>query len=110
MEKEITPGVETILCAAIHFDDGKKYPHQPVNIETGLVFCGHRHSSIFPQVGGTVGERQKIGLFEKEQGFLTSKNRFVNRTEAGEIALRTGQVKELKHFDGKKLDSSDLYR
>ncbi len=101
--------VEQILCAAIHFDDGKKHSHQPINIESGLVFCGWKHACIFPQLGGTVGERQKLGIFEKEQGFLTNLNRFVNRTEAGKIALASGQITELKYFGGEELDSSDLY-
>jgi len=29
-----------ILCAAIHYEDGIKYPHQPRNIEFGIVACG----------------------------------------------------------------------
>ena len=37
---------EYILCAAIHWDDGETYPHQPKNITTGLVICGRRHHNI----------------------------------------------------------------
>lgn len=101
--------MEKILCAAIWFDDGIKHPHQPKNIDSGLVYCGWRHACIFPQLGGTVGERQKLGIFEKAQGFLTSENRFLNRVEAAKLAVETGQLTELKYFGGKKLDSSDLY-
>lgn len=108
-QQKPTEKKERILCAAIWFDDGKKHPHQPKNIETGLVYCGWMHGCIFPQLGGTVGERHKIGLFEKEQGFLTSKNRFVGREEAGKIALACKQIDKLRHFGGKLLDSSDLY-
>ncbi len=100
---------EYILCAAIHFDDGKKHAHQPFNIESGIVYCGWRHGCIFAQLGGTVKERQDFGIFEKEQGFLTNRNRFVGRVEAGKIALACGQIKELKFFGGKMMDSSDLY-
>lgn len=96
---------EYLLCAAIHFDDGKKYNHQPFNIESGLVLCGWRHGCIFPQIGGLVKERQELGIFEKEQGFLTNKNRFVGRKEAGQIAFAAGQTKKLISF----LYSEDLY-
>ena len=96
---------EYILCAAIWFDDGKKYAHQPKNIETGLVFCGWRHGCIFAQIGGSVKERQELGIYEKEQGFLTNENRFVDRKEAGKIAFRALQTKELHDT----LFSEDLY-
>ena len=100
---------EYILCAAIWFDDGKEYAHQPKNIDSGLVFCGWMHGCIFAQIGGTVRERKALGIPEKEQGFLTSKNRFVNREEAAKIAIKSGQIKEVKYFKN-KLDSSDLYK
>lgn len=96
---------EYILCAAIHFDDGKQYPHQPKNIETGIVLCGWRHGSIFPQIGGLVRERQELGIHEKEQGFITSKNRFIDRKEAAILAFTTGQI--LNPL--KTLYSEDLY-
>lgn len=100
---------ERILVAAIHFDDGKKYAYQPKNIESGVVFCGHRHACIFQQIGGSVGERQNLGIFEKEQGFLTNLNRFVGREEALLIALKQNQVLDLKEVRGDRLFSEDLY-
>lgn len=96
---------EYILCAAIWFDDGKAYPYQPLNITTGLVLCGHRHHCIFQQIGGLVGERQQLGIYEKEQGFLTSTNHFVGRQEAAQLAFAAGQTPELLT----KLYSEDLY-
>lgn len=87
---------EYIMCAAIWFDDGKKYNLQPSNIDSGLVLCGWRHGCIFPQIGGLVGERQKLGIFEREQGFLTNLNRFVGRKEAAHIAFNAGQIDQLK--------------
>lgn len=96
---------EYILCAAIWFDDGNKYMHQPKNIECGLVFCGYRHPSIFAQIGGTVKERQDIGIYQKELGFLTSQNRFVGRKEAARIAFEAKQTDRLL----KRLYSEDLY-
>lgn len=82
---------EYILCAAVWFDDGNKHSHQPKNIETGIVVCGRRHHNCFATIGGRVSERNEIGLREKEQGFLTSLDRFVSREEAAEIALSIGQ-------------------
>lgn len=99
---------EIILCAAIWFDDGKFYHHQPVNVKTGVVFCGHRHGCIFAQVGGTVGERQNLGIFEKEQGFLTNLNRFVDRQEAWDIAKKANQIIGVSGGEG-TLYSEDLY-
>lgn len=96
---------ERILAAAIWFDDGNEHLYQPVNISTGLVFCGFRHCSIFQQIGGTVGLRQSLGINEKEQGFLTSLNRFVGREEAALIALQSGQITE----ERKTLFSEDLW-
>ena len=94
---------EYILCAAIWFDDGKEYAHQPV--KTGIVLCGWRHGCIFPQIGGLVKERQQLGIHEKEQGFLTSKNRFVDREEGGSIAFLAKQISEPTAC----LYSEDLY-
>lgn len=96
---------EYILCAAIWFDDGKKYFYQPYNIEFGLVLCGHRHGCIFQQIGGLIGERKNLGIYEKEQGFLTSLNRFVGREQAAKIAFEQNQIPEPKDT----LFSEDLY-
>ena len=60
---------EYILCSAIWFDDGNKHAHQPLNITSGVVLCGFRHCSIFPQTGMLVKERNNLGIHEKEQGF-----------------------------------------
>ncbi len=96
---------EYILCAAIHFDDGKENRYQPSNINSGLVLCGWRHGTIFPQIGGLVIERRNLGVINEIQGFLTSKNRFVERKEAGEIAYKAGQISEPNDY----LFSEDLY-
>lgn len=77
----------------------------PFNVEQGLVLCGWRHGCIFPQIGGLVGERQNLGIFEKEQGFLTNTNRFVDRYEGAQIAWKAGQTKE----ELTRLFSEDLY-
>lgn len=101
---------EYILCAAIHFDDGKEYFFQPYNIKTGIVLCGWRHGCIFPQIGGLVKERQELGIYEKEQGFLTNKNRFVDRNEAAKIARDAKQVSWTDvDWNTVHLYSEDLY-
>jgi len=102
---------ERIVCASIHFDDGKQYSHQPKNIINGICVNGLRHANCFAMavvLFGMMGERSKKGIIET-QGFLTNKNRFVDRTEAGKIALACGQIEKLSYYNGQELDSSDLY-
>lgn len=100
---------EKILCAAIWFDNGQKYGHQPPNIDTGIVLCGLRHCNIFPQIGGLVRERKELGIHEKEQGFLTNYGRFVNREQAWNIAIEANQIVNPDAAKSGELDSSHLY-
>lgn len=97
-------GERYILCSAIHFDDGKKHVHVPVNIKSGYVVCGRRHHDCF-YTCGTLDPDLKYLKFEKEQGFVTNDNHFVTREAAAEIALASGQIKEEKI----RLFSEDLY-
>lgn len=99
--------IEYILCSAIWFDDGiDTYIHQPNNINTGYVVCGHRHHNCFTITAMLQGLLRKERNTRKEaQGFLTNRNRFVNREEAADIAYASGQIKEKK----KQLFSEDLY-
>lgn len=96
---------EYILCSAIWFDDGNVYTCQPINIHIGIVLCGHRHYNIFAQIGGLVKERKDLGIYEKEQGFLTNLNRFVDREEGAKIAFRAKQIEN----ETNRLYSEDLY-
>lgn len=99
MEKE-----EYILCAANWYDDGKSYVHQPINIVAGFVLCGRRHHNINNTLYQVFGLR--TASFDRvEQGFLTSLDRFVDRTEAARIAFNAGQTKTLEQ----KLYSENLY-
>lgn len=99
---EAAKKIEYILCAAIWFKNGKKHEHQPKNIETGFVVCGRRHHNCFltTSLVKEFSEAKKTA----EQGFLTSKDRFVDRKEAAQIAFERGQCKEKKI-----LFSEDLY-
>jgi hypothetical protein len=98
---------EYILCAAIWFKDKENnfYPHQPKNIPSGFVLCGHRHGAIFAQFGMLTKLRQDAGIYEEQQGFLTNLNRFVGREEAAQIAFAADQTDTLY----KKLFSEYLY-
>lgn len=81
--------MEKILCAAIWYDDGKFYEAQPVNIKQGYVMCGRRHHNIILLRFSLTGEETYT---RKGQGFLTDKDRFVNREEAYRIAKDAGQL------------------
>lgn len=104
---------EYIVCAAIWFDDVQIHAHQPINIDYGIVMMGLRHCNCFASIGGLVKERLDAGIHEKEQGFLTSKNRFVSRMEAAEIALCINQFigdEERQEVSKSKfLYSEDIY-
>lgn len=105
MKKE----TEYVLCAAIHFNDGKLHEHQPKNIKTGFVICGRRHHNCFASVMSLIGMDGCISLKEdyQIQGFLTSSDIFLNREEAYILAKYCGQI------DGddeeKELYSEDIY-
>jgi len=87
---------EYILCAANHYDDGKKHVHCPNNIESGFVICGRRHHNCINTFALMVGfPYDENGLKLKnteEQGFLTNTDRFVSREEAAQIAFDAGQI------------------
>lgn len=92
--------VEDIRCAAIWFNDGASWKHQPNNIDSGYVICGLRHHNCFA-VRAALG----LGKIAHVQGFLTNKNRFVDRVEGASIAYKAGQVST----EIKELFSEDLY-
>ena len=105
---------EYILCSAIWYKDLElKKPDvlkirgfSPYNVDRGIVFCGWRHPNCMYQMVAITGLRSVITeVGEYEQGFLTSKNRFVDREEAGKIAFEQGQTEQLH----KTLYSEDLY-
>lgn len=92
---------EYILCASIHFDDGKKHEHQPINIDTGFVVCGRRHHNCYrtlQAIGHTLGIPDDVvvkNLIDRanrdNQGFITNLDRHVDRKEGWKIALDAGQ-------------------
>jgi hypothetical protein len=99
--------LERILCSAIHYPEENTAVHKPRNITEGIVLCGFRHSDVIGQFSALTGRRTNI--VPHTQGFLTSKNRFVNREEALEIAEKAGQIPETVEIRGGRLYSEDLY-
>ena len=105
---------ERILCAALYIDDGANHNPRSHNYpKTGLVFLGWRHGDCFQvmrewQKGleswqhDRVTEEQWAG---RDQGFMTSRGRYVDRQEARLIAYAAGQVDR----DVGDLFSEDLY-
>lgn len=104
---------EYILCAAIWYKDIplKKIIDGvlPKNCDRGLVITGHRHGQCMWVMGSLTGLRSvqnaPDGVGEYEQGFLTSRNRFVDREEAAIIAFDANQINEEKQT----LYSEDLW-
>lgn len=92
---------EYVMCAAVHVSDLISHPHQPFNIDDGLVYCGWRHPSVLAQIPRSKDEQLQT------QGFLTTKNRFLNREEALELVKQNGQLK--KELIGGMLTSEDLW-
>lgn len=99
---------EFIVCAAIWYPINRKFEFQPENIEKGLVICGLRHANcIFMKAALHDIIKQQIRTVISVEGFLTSKNRFVDRYDAARIAVASGQP--LTRTPRHELTSEDLY-
>ena len=94
---------EEILCAAIWFQDAEQPIHTVANVE-GLVLCGYRHGHIIGQITTLTGKRMSE-LGASVQGFLTNKNRFIDRVEAHKLFKENGGTPEFTD----QLYSEDLY-
>lgn len=93
---------EFILCAAVWYNDGLRHDGQPENITEGIVVCGRRHHNCYATLKalGITNDDYKTMFsimseseHRKHQGFLTSKDRYVDRREAWEIAKENNQIK-----------------
>ncbi len=87
---------EIVICAAVKTEDGR-------------IFRGHRHSDCFQAMQG---RHLKPSYDPEEQGFITSKNRYVGRTEAYDLQ-RAAEIPsadtEEGYTKGRCLYSEDLY-
>jgi len=105
---------EKIICSAIWYKELElKKPevlepknYRPNNCDKGIVFSGWRHHNCLYQMVAITGLRN-TEAGESVQGFLTNKNRFVDRKEGAKIALTTNQIDKLEY--GAILYSEDLY-
>jgi hypothetical protein len=109
---------EYILCSAIWYKDlPLKKPDilenrgfRPYNIDSGVVICGWRHGNCIYQMVAITGLRSiPAEAGEEVQGFLTNKNRFVDRKEGYEIAESAGQLNDRSNGSSRILYSEDLY-
>lgn len=90
---------EIVICAAVRAKDG-------------FIYRGHRHGHALYKPYGLQG----VPGYENErphgddQGFITSRNRYVNRKEALELQLAAG-IKSVDPggYRGGELYSEDLY-
>ena len=106
---------EYIVCAANWYDDGRTdHGNQPKNVERGFVLYGLGHANcvacfaVLHKFPPYTEEALALKRTCKE-GFITSHRRWVDRTEAGQIAIACGQIEKMHYLGGKELDSSDLY-
>jgi len=97
---------EIIVCSAILVENvGKKYDD---------IYLGLRHNDCFIAIKRrrellTKDDSVRVRILRNaKQGFLTSKNRFVDRETAMFIARNNNQVKH-KFGNGKELYSECLY-
>jgi len=94
--------LEFILCAAIKRKQPRQVEVNPYYENDILtVELGYRHHDIFIRFG------DEISRNPSDQGFFTSKGRFVNRKEAAIIAKTAGQVSS--NFSQSRLFSEDLW-
>ena len=97
-----------VLCAAIWFDDNQTHIHQPRNISSGFVICGHRHHNCF-MTANIFDTSPRLAKMEKCQGFITNDNLFVDRKVALHIAISKNQVLDMSQIRGDNLYSEYLY-
>ena len=113
-KEKLSKDKEYILCASVWYKDlpmkkGEVLNNRgfrPYNVDRGVVISGWRHGNCIYQMVAITGLKSNPDeAGEEVQGFLTNKNRFVDREEAAQIAFDAGQTEEKKI----RLFSEDLY-
>ena len=108
---------EFVLCAAIWYKELDKMSEKwtpniegfirPKNIDKGIVICGYRHPSCMYTMVAITGMRSvETDCGKYSQGFLTSKNRFVDRKEGALLFTQSGGK---LNYSTNELFSEDLY-
>jgi hypothetical protein len=96
---------EYIICAAIKRIEGRNcLPYHDGSNDISFIELGYRHHDILQRFQGEVSKKSK------DQGFYTSKGRFVDREEATYIALLAGQIDAEKCFKFKYLEDGSAIR
>lgn len=91
---------EYILCAAIRRKQPREgYPYWEGTNDIMDIEIGYRHHDIFHRFNNE-GDYE-VSILMEDQGFYTSKGRFVGRCEAMKIAYEAGQVSEEVAFSKK---------
>jgi hypothetical protein len=98
MTDDLRADPEICICAAIRLDDGR-------------IIRGHRHVDCIVTARAWKKAGQDIGYIRQDQqGFVTSRNRFVDRTEGARLSREHAHVTpDGMAFQGDKLFSEDLY-
>ena len=91
---------EYILCAAIRRRQPREgFPYWEGTNDIMDIEIGYRHHDIFHRFNNR-GDYE-VSILMEDQGFYTSKGRFVDRYEAMKIAYEAGQVSEEVAFSKK---------
>lgn len=101
---------EYIICAAIKRTNPKTdiHPYWEGTNDICSIEIGYRHHDIYQRFGKEVSPKAE------DQGFYTSKGRFVNRVEGMRVAFEASQVNKEKALrkgsdEYRALYSEDLY-
>jgi hypothetical protein len=83
---------EKILCSAIHYVDDYGYIDQPINVKKGFVICGFNHNVCRTMSKAIIDYEHRESLSSIICGYITNRNRFVNKIEAKDIAREANQI------------------
>jgi len=87
---------EIVICAAVRLEDGR-------------IFRGHRHTDALRTSCDVVGDTWKCP-YGDDQGFITSRNRYVTREEALQLQHAAGIPSACPSgYRARQLFSEDLY-
>ncbi len=74
-------------------------------LDSDTVYTGHNHAKVRDKM---IKDGVQPPIDNKaEDGFVTEEGRFVNRLDAADIAIKSGQIKKLDHPP--ELYSEDLH-